>query len=398
MKTPIILFLSLTISGTVLSQNVEKRLDSLFRKHVDTGEIHGCLVQVVQDKKPLLFKPYGMMDVENKRPVEKDAIFRLASMTKPLTAATALRLYDEGKFLLDDPVKKYIPEFANLKVISPDYKGEGAMITVPLERDVTVRDLFRHTAGFGYGGDEPIGKLYSKMYYDNRHLTLKEFVTGLTQIPLYYQPGEKWVYSFANDVLGYFIEVVSGKPLDEAMEELLFRPLGMNSTGFMVPAEKLNKLCNFYNSYEGKLELFDKAETSKLANRPDFISGGGGAVSTMEDYAKFCQMLLDHGKYKGKQILSPVSVELMVSNQIGEISNRGFEVEGYGLGIGVIPGTNNGKTRRCYWSGSPYNTTFIVDFDKNLYAIMLIQNGPWTHLGLMEKFRQIVVEEVESLN
>jgi len=394
MKIPLSLFLSLIIPASLLSQNIEKRIDSLFQKHVESGEIHGCLIGIVQNNKTVMCKPYGLMDVESNRPVEKDAIFRLASLTKPLTAATALKLYEDGKFLLDDPVKKYIPEFANLKVISPDYKGDGPFITVPLERDVTVRDLFRHSAGFGYGENDPIGKVYSKMYYDNPQLTLKQFVTGLTRIPLYYQPGTKWVYSFANDVLGYFIEVISGKPLDECMDELLFKPLDMNNTGFDVPADKLNKLSNFYFYSNGKLSLSDKPETTKLAYRPDFISGGGGAVSTLEDYSKFCQMLLDYGKYNGTQFLKPQTVELMISNQIGEITDRGFEVDGYGLGIGVVPGTNNGKTKSCYWSGSPYNNTFIVDFDKNMYAIMLMQNGPWTHLGLMDKFRQIVIEEV----
>ena len=396
MKSIVAALMILFITGTVTAQGLEGRLDSLLQGHVNKGEIHGCLAYVFQKDKVVINKPYGYMDIENNRAMEKDAIFRIASMTKILTAATALKLYEEGKFLLDEPVKKYIPEFANLKVISPDCKSENSLITVPLEREVTIRDLFRHTAGFGYGGDDIIGKLYAKKIVFSKDLTLKKFVQAITSVPLKYQPGSKWEYSYANDILGYLIEVISGKPLDVYMDEAIFRPLGMVNSGFYVAPEKLNKLCNHYGYFDGKLILLDKAKNSRFAKRPAFISGGGGGVSTAEDYSKFCQMLLNYGEYKGKRIFARQTVELLISDQIGEIKDRSFPLSGFGFGVGVIPAKYQGGTASCSWAGSPYNDVYMFDYEKQMVAILLIQNSPFDHLGLMNKFRLIVNKETKQ--
>jgi CubicO group peptidase (beta-lactamase class C family) len=396
MKSIISIFLTLSITVNVYSQRLEKRLDSLLQGHVDKGEIHGCLAYVFQNGKVIIYKPYGYMDIENHRPMKKDAIFRIASMTKILTAASALKLYEEGKFLLDEPVKKYIPEFASLRVISPDCKSEDSLVTLPLERDVTIRDLFRHTAGFGYGGDDIVGRLYKKKIFVTKDMTLKQFVQGITSVPLKYQPGSKWEYSFANDILGYLVEVISGEPLDVYMEEAIFRPLRMKSTGFYVLPENLTRLCNHYSYTDNKLILVDYSLTSRFAIKPAFISGGGGGVSTAEDYSKFCQMLLNYGEYNGKRILSRQTVELLISNQIGEIKDRGFEVPGFGFGVGVIPAKNCGGTTSCFWAGSPYNDTFMFDYEKQMIAILFIQNSPWEHLDIMEKFKQIVIKETNK--
>jgi len=393
MKTLIALLASLFVTVSVYSQSLEGRLDSLFQGHVNKGEIHGCLAYVFQNGKVIVNKPYGYMDIEAKRPMEKDAIFRIASMTKILTSAAALKLYEEGKFLLDEPVKKYIPEFADLRVIAPDCKNEDAVTSVPLERDVTIRDLFRHTAGFGYGGNDIVGKLYVKKILYTENLTLKQFVKGITSVPLKYQPGSKWEYSFSNDILGYLVEVISGKPLDEYMNEAIFKPMGMVNTGFYVASDKIKKVCNHYEYADNKLRLVAGSENSMLLKRPAFISGGGGGLSTAEDYSKFCQMLLNYGEYKGKRILSRQTVELLVSDQIGEIKDRSFAVSGFGFGVGVIPAKYCGGTSGCYWAGSPYNDTFLFDFKKQMIAILLMQNSPWEHLNLMSKFRNIVREE-----
>lgn len=389
MKPSILLTIILLYFTDIYPQSLETRLDSLLKGYVDKGMIHGCLVYISQNNKTTLFKPYGYMDVEKKRLMEKDAIFRIASMTKPLTAAAALQLYEDGKFLLDDPVKKYIPEFGDLRVLSPECKSVDSLITVPLERDVTIRDLFIHTAGFGYGGNDIVGKLYEKNITRNENLTIKKFVKEILSVPLKYQPGSKWEYSFANDILGYLIEVISGKPLDEYMYEALFEPLDMEDTGFLVDLKKRNRLCNFY-TYNNKLTLVENAKNSTWLYKPVFLSGGGGGVSTAEDYAKFCRMLLNYGSYEGKQILDSTTVKIMTSDQIKEIKDRSFPLEGYGFGIGLLPGNDNSSVKPSYWAGSPYNTTFVIDFNKQMIAILLIQNGPWTHLDIMEKFRRIV--------
>jgi CubicO group peptidase (beta-lactamase class C family) len=212
-------------------------------------------------------------------------------------------------------------------------------------------------------------------------------------VPLKYQPGSKWEYSFANDILGYLVEVISGKPLDEYMNEAIFKPMGMVNTGFYVAPDKIKKVCNFYEYADNKLRLVAGSENSKLLKRPAFISGGGGGVSTAEDYSKFCQMLLNYGEYNGKRILSRQTVELLISDQIGEIKDRSFAVSGFGFGVGVIPAKYCGGTSGCYWAGSPYNDTFLFDYKKQMIAILLMQNSPWQHLNLMTKFSNIVKEE-----
>lgn len=396
MKKNFLLFIALTLALSGYAQNLEKRLDSLLQGHVKKGEIHGCVAYVYQKGEVLLYKPYGYMDIESNRSMEKDAIFRIASMTKILTAAAALKLYEEGKFLLDEPVKKYIPEFANLRVISPACISEDHLITLPLERDVTIRDLFRHTAGFGYGGTDVVGRLYEKRIWTIDGLTLKQFVQAIISVPLKYQPGSKWEYSYANDVLGYLIEVISGKPLDVYMDEAIFKPLGMDNTGFYVPKEKLYKLCNHYGYVENKLILLETADNSPFAQRPSFISGGGGGLSTIKDYSKFCQMLLNYGEYEGQRILSKQTVELLISDQIGEIKDRSFQVSGFGFGVGVIPEKYCGRTNICFWAGSPYNDVYMFDYNKDMIAILLIQNSPWGYLGLMDKFETIVKEETKE--
>lgn len=395
MKTVACIFLTLLIYISVYSQNLEKRLDSLLQGHFNEGEIHGCIAYVAQQGKTVLFKTYGFMDVENERLMEKDAIFRIASMTKPLVAAAALKLYEEGKLSLEDPVKKYIPEFGKLKVLSPECKSIDNLITIPLERDVTIRDLLRHTAGFGYGGNDIVGKICQRNFGGREISSLRGFSKAILSAPLKYQPGSKWEYSYASDLVGYLVEVVSGKPLDEYMNEAIFKPLKMESTGFYLSKDKMTKLCNFYAYQNKKLMLVEDPKTSSLAYKPQYFSGGGGAVSSAEDYAKFCQMLLNFGAYDDKQILKRETVEQMISNQIGEITDRSFSLPGYGLGIGVIPDKSGKHTQSCYWSGS-LNTTFMIDFDKKMYAILLIQIAPWSHLNLMSKFGTIVNEETKE--
>jgi CubicO group peptidase (beta-lactamase class C family) len=192
------------------------------------------------------------------------------------------------------------------------------------------------------------------------------------------------------------IEVISGKPLDEYMDEAIFKPLKMENTGFYVSSEKLYKLCNLYEYSNNSLRLVETAKNSRFAKRPAFISGGGGGVSTADDFSKFCQMLLNYGEYNGKHILNRQTVELITTNQIGEISDRSFPVDGFSFGIGVSPGKYCGKADRCHWAGAPYNDTYTIDFKNQVISILFVQNSPWGHLGLIEKFSQIVADETKE--
>jgi CubicO group peptidase (beta-lactamase class C family) len=383
-----------------------KRIDEMLDGHIQKGELAGAVAYIFQPEHIVHFKAYGLMDIEHHRAMDKSALFRIASMTKPLTAVAALKLYEQGKFLLDDPVSKYIPELRNLRVLSPTASKEGKMETVPIERDITIRDLFRHTAGFGYSiADHPVDQAYRDKKLITMETTLPGFIKNLASFPLEYQPGSKWEYSYSIDVLGYLVERVSSLPLDQFMKKEIFDPLKMNNTFFWVPPDKTVKLTCVYEYKDSVLKLVEKSTDNYYTNKKNLacVSGGGGLpddlggiVTTAEDYGRFCRMLLDYGKGFGKRILSPASVELMISNQIAAITDRSFPVDGYGLGIGVTAEKNEGRTQAVFWAGGPYNTTFNISYKNNYVAILLMQNLPWQHLGIMGKFMGLVEEAVAN--
>ncbi|MFA5817041.1 MAG: serine hydrolase domain-containing protein [Bacteroidales bacterium] len=402
MKKLFFTLLLVFIVSISFSQNLKKELDSLMFKSVNEGQLHGCVTYVQQRDKVLHFESYGFKNIEQNKKMENDVIFRIASMTKIITAAGALKLYEEGKFLLDEPVKKYIPQFNNLKVMQNI--GTDSCKIVNLERDITIRDLFRHTAGFGSGGEnDTIGNLYNKL---DSAKTSEDFLNTISQIPLRNQPGSKWEYSCSNKILGFLIEKIINKTLHDYLTESFFVPLGMTNTGFYVAKKNIDKLSCSYIYDEGKLKLEDNPMTSEYLKVPTIYNGGGGIVSTAKDLANFYNMILHYGTFNGKQILKAQTVELLISNQIGEIKDRGipdltnilskyrsFSVAGYGFGVGIHTEKNSGKTQSIYWAGS-YNTYFLIDYDKQLITIFLTQITPFMHLDIMNKFGQIVNKNV----
>lgn len=394
MKKPFFTILFLSIVSVSFSQNLKKELDSLFNKHIGEGQLHGCVTYVQQGDKVLQFESYGLMNIEANKKMQNDAIFRLASMSKLFTAVAALKLYEEGKFLLDDPVKKFLPQFADLKV-KPDPKKDSL---VALSRDVTIRDLFRTTAGFGETLTTEWGK------------TPDEFLDFICKKPLKYQPGSRWVYGGIElKVLGILVEKIAKKNLHDYLTEAFFKPLGMTSTGYYVKPENVERFSSFYGYENGKLKLVDNQhQLFDYFKLPDVRNGSAGMVSSAGDLANFNNMILHYGTFKGKQVLRPQTVELLISNQIDNIQDRGFAIAGFGFGTGVNqgrspvynsfvakePDNNNGKTKSIFWSGSPYNTRFLIDFDKQIIAIFLTQNSPWKYLDLMSKFEGIVNKDV----
>ena len=267
-----------------------ERINSLMQDYVDEGKLAGVVSMVSCRGKVAHFERFGVMDIETRKPMQLDTIFRIYSMSKPITSVAVMMLYEEGLFLLNDPVSKYIPEFKDLKVFIK--KTEEGLGLADLEREITVRDLLSHTAGLGYGwnDDPPFDEIYREADLFNREGTIKNMVEKLTKLPLIHQPGAKWHYSVSVDVLGYFVEVISGIPLDQFLEDRIFKPLGMKDTAFYVAEEDWDR---FPTSYE-----------------PD---GNGGikvndAVSTAEDYMRFSQMLLNGGELEGTRLLGRKTV------------------------------------------------------------------------------------------
>jgi CubicO group peptidase (beta-lactamase class C family) len=387
------------VSPTKLA-DAEKAVKAL----IDKKEYAGAITLVARNGKIVEWKTYGMADVARNKPMQKDTIVRIYSMSKPITTTAAMILHEEGKFQLDDPVSKFLPELKGLRV----YVGPGDK-TEPAKREITVRDLLRHTSGFTYGlfGDSPVDHMYLAKNVLDRRQNLQEFVTRLATLPLKYQPGTKFNYSVSTDVLGRLVEVVSGQTLDAFFAERIFKPLDMVDTGFSVPAEKVARLSvNYGPSRGGELRVVDDAEKSTYLKQPTLLSGGGGLVSTARDYARFCQMMLNGGELDGTRILKAETVAEMTKNQLPaealpmtmpSPTAMPDKSLGFGLGFGVrtspsasdpsvIPG-------EYFWGGYA-STGFMICPRDQTVIISLAQFLPMK-VKLSETFKRDVDAAIE---
>jgi CubicO group peptidase (beta-lactamase class C family) len=370
---------------------------TLMNQHIADKKMAGAMGLIARRGKIAYQETYGMADIENSKPMQFDTIHRIYSMSKPITSVAVMMLYEEGKFQLNDPLGKYLPEFAKMQVAIEEkdpQTGKPVMKTAPAKRPITVRDLLRHTAGLTYGvfGDTLVDREYRKAgILSNPNLA--DFVTKLAAIPLQYEPGTRWHYSVSVDVLGRLVEVLSGKSFDQFLQERIFTPLEMNDTGFTVPANKVNRLARLYtptkegpikpspicNSREECLQKFPDAVPS-FTQQMGMLSGGGGLVSTAYDYLRFCQMLLNQGQYEGKRLLSRKTVQLMSNDNLGTIPGMGPGV-GFGLGFAVskAPGEAGmlGSPGEYNWGGAA-GTKFWIDPQEELIGIFMIQILPNT--------------------
>jgi len=370
-----------------------ERLHALMQQAVDQKQIAGIVTILARHGKVVDYRTYGQRDMASASPMTKDVIFRDFSMTKPVTGVAMMILYEQGKWLPSDPISKYIPEFAHLKV----YKGEdagGKMILVDPDHAPTMRELMTHTAGFTYGvfGNTPVDAMYREANV-LRSKNLQEAIDKLAKIPLLYQPGKGWTYSVSMDIEGYIVEKLSGQSLPEFMQQHIFAPLGMKDAGFYVPAEKRKRFATLYRTGpQGEL-LADSTGgglSGDYVEQPTEPSGGGGMVSTAEDYYRFAQMLADRGELNGTRILAPSTVQLMSSNHVpaslltGEfgiglqVMRPGF---GYGYNCAVVfdPAEANlpeGKGT-FFWDGAA-GTWFWIDPTNDVVFIGMIQRmlGP----------------------
>ena len=362
-------------------------IDETMQKFVSDGKLAGIVVLIAREGKVAHAGVYGKMDLETGRAMQRDALFRIYSMTKPITGVALMTLFEEGRFGLDDPVSDYLPGFDQVKVFAGK-DGETVKLA-DLKRPITIRDLMTHTAGLAYGlfPLNPVDAMYSEAKLLDRNQNLDSMLERLLKLPLAAQPGEKWIYSVAVDVQGKLIEKLSGKPLDEFFAERVFKPLAMHDTAFFVPSEKLDRMTVNYGKKNGRLEPVDGAKTSQFASKPALLSGGGGLVSTADDYLRFAQMMLNRGELDGKRILRPETVDLMTRNHLPEklvpivlgplpLANMGFGLD-FAVRVKLAEGEPAGMLGEYGWGGAA-STQFFVAPREKLICVGMTQFMPST--------------------
>ena len=386
-----------------LSAERLERISSITQGFINEGQLAGAVTVVARRGKVAHFEAYGMMDLEADKPMQKDTIFRIYSMTKPIAAVGVMILCEEGKLTLDAPASTYLPELSGMQVAG----DADANVFMPVEanREMTIQDLMQHTAGLPgaaryMNGNTAVDKLYRKAGLDRLHeCDLRELVERLGTIPLLYQPGTKWHYSIAADVLGRLIEVASGQPFDQFLYERIFQLLGMIDTGFYVPAEKIDRLTGMYGPKPtGGLQTIDAPEggtghisKTSFIKEPRFLSAGGGLVSTAADFARFCLMLSGKGVLSGQRLMKAESVQLMTRNHLPQHlipfdkkPEDRYGGLGFGLGVSVrvqqtdwVPASQIGEYG---WIGGT-STEFWISPRDELVAITLAQHIPFSPLS-----------------
>ena len=385
-----------------LSSERLARLDRSIQQDIDQKKLAGVVVLVARHGSVVHHKAFGMADIESGKKMRTDHLVRMYSMTKPVTSAALLMLYEEGKFQLTDPLEKYIPAFRGVKV----YAGldeNGRMKYEEPKRKITIQDVFRHTAGFGYGGsdDSPVNKAYREAGIDFATMnSLKELVDKLATVPLLYHPGEQWVYSVAHDVQAYLVEYFSGMPFDKFVQSKIFQPLGMKDAVFGIPKEYVGRYTTCYGPSEnGGLKATDKPESSSYARYTDHPFGGLSLSSTAMDYYLFSQMLLNKGVLGDKRLLGKKTVELMTSNHLPpEIPDLGSMGPGtaYGLGVSVLldpaQAGNLGSRGQFGWGGAA-TTHVVIDPVEDMVSIYLTQYMPGD-MDFNNRFKTLVYQSV----
>lgn len=383
------------------------RIDDLVNSYVKKNWLTGAVTLVIKDNQLVQYKGYGVLDTDTKKPMPNDAIFRIMSQTKAITSAGILILYEQGKFLLDEPVANFIPAFKNPVVLDKFNAADSSYTTVPAKRDITFRDLLTHTSGIDYAG---IGTAEMKAIYAKAGVpsglgsfdaSLLEKMNILAKLPLKNQPGEKFLYGLNSDLLGCLIEVISGTTLDDFFKKNIFDPLGMKDSYFNVPASKASRMAAVYTEDEQHKIIkwsheFRNIDPDYPMMNKKYFSGGAGLSSTAFDYAIFLQMLLNGGKYNGHQILSPRVVELMTSGQLD--FTMGANGNNFGLGFEITSEKASAKLPRNKGSfawGGYYGTTYWADPKAHLVCLFMTQQSPNSHGDLSSKFEAIVYSSLK---
>ncbi|HSB16266.1 MAG TPA: serine hydrolase domain-containing protein [Bryobacteraceae bacterium] len=383
-----------------------ERIGAAVQREIEAKRIAGAVTLVARKGRVAWLKAQGMADVESGKPMQTDNIFRICSMTKPITSLAVMMLYEEGRFLLNDPVSKYLPEFKNPKVLVKPAAGEP--YTIPAAREITIKHLLNHTSGLVYHWNPDLGPRYRDagvahglLQYDG---TIAESVKRLAAQPLLFHPGDKYEYSLSIDVLGRLVEVVSGKSLDEFFRTRIFEPLGMKDTHFYLPSEKVSRLASVYMRDEGKAISrfpakpivegpFEYSADYPYRGPKTLFSGGAGLNSTAADYGRFCQMMLNGGVLDGKRLLSRKTVELMTHDQLGKVAPDLSFGLGFGVSGGKVPMDELGSPGLYGWGGF-YYTVFFIDPKEQLVGVFMAQLHPTGGLNLDGTFQVLASQAV----
>ncbi|MCU0334244.1 MAG: beta-lactamase family protein [Chitinophagaceae bacterium] len=421
-----LLLVSLVFSGTValaqlpvapsatavgMDANRLRRIDGLMKQYIDQQWIAGATAIVVRNGQVVYHQAFGVADVATRRPQQKDDIFRIASQTKAITSVAVMILMEEGKLLLDDPLAKYIPAFANAQVIDKFNEADTTYTTVKARRAITIRDLLTHTSGIGYAqiGTPRAKAMYAKAGVGSQIGTpfesLEVQVLKIAALPLEHQPGERFTYGLNTDVLGYLVEVVSGQSLADFFRQRIFEPLGMHDSWFYLPAGKQTRLVALHteNKQQQVIKMTESPTSGISSLDIDYpnkagklYSGGAGLVSTAYDYALFMQMLLNGGSLNGKRIISRNSVDMMTQNQIGTIDRGPYEK--FGLGFGIITEAGSGKlglsTGTFSWGGA-FSSTYWIDPKEKIVAQLFLNQYPISHGDIHDKFKVLVYSALQ---
>ncbi|MBU2954999.1 serine hydrolase domain-containing protein [Marinobacter sp. F3R08] len=384
-------------------QNIEALLD---RRYIQPGKLPGALTLVARRGEVAYVKAQGLMDVERNKPVRRDTVFRIYSMTKPITSVAMMQLYEQGRFLLDDPVHRYIPAWKNLRVYKSGVYPH--FLTTPASSVMTIRDLFTHMSGLTYGfmNRTNVDAAYRELKLDgSRSLTLETMVDHLAELPLEFSPGTAWNYSVSTDVLGYLVQLLADQPFDEYLREHIFEPLDMPDTGFQVRDDQLDRFaaCYQYKACD-QFMLQDDPETSSFRHKRAFLSGGGGLVSTIDDYFHFAQALCEGGEFRGRRIIGRKTLEFMRRNHlpdnqdlpglsVGAFSETPYAGSGFGLGFSVktdvAKSQTNGSVGEYGWGGLA-STNFFIDPVEELVMIFMTQLIPSSTYPIRQELRAIV--------
>ncbi|MEC8911869.1 MAG: serine hydrolase domain-containing protein [Chloroflexota bacterium] len=386
--------------------------DHIERNYIDTGKFTGSLVGIYRKGRLVHDSTMGLMDRERKKPVEWDTVFRIFSMTKPVTSVALMILFEKGLIQLDDPVYRYIPSFRKLEVYVSGV--DGSFETRAPDRSLTIKDLLSHQSGFTYDflKENEIDAAYSSRGIGSAtQKDLASLIDSLSDLPLLFSPGDRWNYSVSTDVCGHLVELISGQSLDTFFYENIFEPLGMSDTGFYVPSVDIPRFsANYLYNLNGLPKLLDDPLKSRFIKRPSFLSGGGGLVSTAEDYLSFCRMILGGGELNGNRILSRKTIDLMSANHLtggvdlaevasGRWSETSYQGMGFGLGFSVVKDPSMtlvpGSVGELAWGGMA-NTAFWIDPLEDMAVVFMTQLVPSGIYNIRRELRTLVYSAIED--
>lgn len=382
--------------GEIISSPEYEKIDSLLNDFVDKQKIQGAVALVAHEGKIVYHQAVGYSNIEEAQAQTIHDIFRIASMTKQITSLAAMILYDQGKFQLDDPLSKYIPEFREMQILDEVNMSDSTFTGHPAKREITIRQLFTHSSGIGYGfQDEKLMALIEKAGitegFEQGNIILAENIKALAKIPLIHEPGERFTYGLNMDVLGRLVEIWSNQPLDQFFKENIFDPLGMDDSYFYLPEDKYSRLIDVYASTEQGIVKSKEPFLYPVKGAKTYLSGGADLNCTAYDYYLFCQMMLNGGELKAVRILKPATVKLMTETHL--------ETGDYDMGLGFSvlsekTNTSDARSAGSFSGGGYFGTAYWIDPDTDLIAILMLQIYPFEHPEIYKKFEDLIYENI----